>query len=329
MSEGAAAGSDSPEDARRLAVPSGARVEGTRDESCCRPLRATRSRTRASWRVSTCSWSASTRSPPPSRRPRRRSRRRTARSRAFAVTSRRATRRCRRSSARAQAAQPTAAGGPAADANELRSLRNAVAALTKERAEDRGAAQVEHSPRACDRSDSVSTSSPRAPRRRQPLPPRIPRRTSRVDALEAQLASVRSFLERRASEPDRPSDELRRDARDAALAGRGARRADCGRRPRSSSTTASPRWTARASSCRSGSTRSTESVESATTSLGSKEQRARRTPPPLHGVEHANRVDRGRHPRGAPRVSGAELDLARRPRCAARADRGRDARGDG
>src|ERR1700752_5528567 len=34
--------------------------------------------------------------------------------------------------ARAQAAQPATAGGPVADTSELRSLRNAVAALTQE-----------------------------------------------------------------------------------------------------------------------------------------------------------------------------------------------------
>ena len=88
VSEGRASRTDTPdEDARRSPAPSGARVDGTRDESCCRPLRATRNTRRDSLPVSTCSASVSTRWPRPSRRPRRRWRRRTARSRACDASS--------------------------------------------------------------------------------------------------------------------------------------------------------------------------------------------------------------------------------------------------
>jgi DNA repair exonuclease SbcCD ATPase subunit len=110
--------------------------------------------------------------------------------------------------ARAQAAQPAGAGGPVADSNELRSLRNAVAALTKEHAEDRGTAHVEAlvaSVRSLgQRVDELSASAQAA----ATAPATDPETASRIGALEAQLASVRSFLEQRASEPDRPSDEL-------------------------------------------------------------------------------------------------------------------------
>ncbi len=108
--------------------------------------------------------------------------------------------------ARAQAAQPTASG-PEADTNELRSLRNAVAALTKEHAQSAGGAHVEaltaNVRSLAQRVDELSASAETAT-----APVTDPATTARVDALEAQLASVRSYLERRASEPDRPSDEL-------------------------------------------------------------------------------------------------------------------------
>ena len=109
--------------------------------------------------------------------------------------------------AQAQARGATAES-PVADVNELRSLKNAVAALTKERAEASSGAQVGDlaaslrslGQRVEELSATVST-----------MPAggtADPQVTERVDALDAQLASMRASLERRASEPDRPSDEL-------------------------------------------------------------------------------------------------------------------------
>jgi chromosome segregation ATPase len=71
-------------------------------------------------------------------------------------------------------ASQTPQGGPVADSSELRSLKNAVAALTKEHAQAGRAAQV----------------------------------VRRVDALAHELASVKARVEGRAAEPDRPSEEL-------------------------------------------------------------------------------------------------------------------------
>ena len=109
--------------------------------------------------------------------------------------------------AQAQAAQTTAVS-PAAEPNELRSLKNAVAALTKERAEGSSSAHVDelaarvHSlgQRVEELSVAVSAT---------PTEATVdPATEERVDALEAQLAAVRANLERRASEPERPPDEL-------------------------------------------------------------------------------------------------------------------------
>ena len=128
----------------------------------------------------------------------------------------------------------------------------------------------------------------------------------RIDALDTQLASLRASIERRASEPDRPSDELvamlatlrsqvealgglASGATDEQLDGRLADTED-----------ALAQLAERIDSLAAG-------VESATTSLGVEGARARRSPSPLHGVEHANRVDRRRHPRGALRASGARI----------------------
>ena len=144
VSEGASPRSDTAEeDALRLAVPSGACVERTRDEPCSRRLRATPSRKHASRRASTYSWSASTRWQRRSRRRHPRWRRRTERSRASGATSRPATRRLQELAAQARLTSQAPAGDPALDVNELRSLRNAVAALTKERAEGGSAPQIE------------------------------------------------------------------------------------------------------------------------------------------------------------------------------------------
>ena len=98
---------------------------------------------------------------------------------------------------------------------------------------------------------------------------------------------------------------------------------------RSSSTTASPRWTAHARSSSQRIDALAETVESATTSLGSKEQELAALH--RHFTESSTRIESivERHPRGAARVSGAELDLARRACGARRADREGDARGDG
>lgn len=109
--------------------------------------------------------------------------------------------------AQAQAARATA-DGPAPEVNELRSLKNAVAALMKERAGGDRSAHVEElatsvrslGQRVEELSATASTTATR--------PTADPAEKERVDALEAQLASLRTSLERHASEPDRPSDEL-------------------------------------------------------------------------------------------------------------------------
>lgn len=88
--------------------------------------------------------------------------------------------------AQAQATRATP-GSPATDVNELRSLKNAVAALMKDRAEAGAPAHVD------DLAASVRA---------------LGERVERVEALDVQLASVRALIEQGASEPDRPSDEL-------------------------------------------------------------------------------------------------------------------------
>ena len=123
------------------------------------------------------------------------------------MTSRPATRRCKHSQRRHRQTRATAEG-PATDGNELRSLKNAVAALMKERAEAGSAAPVDHlaasvralGQRVEELSATVSTMPARAGA--------DPQMEERVDALDTQLASMRASIERRASEPDRPSDEL-------------------------------------------------------------------------------------------------------------------------
>ena len=77
--------------------------------------------------------------------------------------------------AQIRTASQTPEGGPVVDTTELRSLRNAVAALTKEHAQAGSAAQV----------------------------------AQRVGALELELASVKAQAGRHATEPERPSEELR------------------------------------------------------------------------------------------------------------------------
>jgi chromosome segregation ATPase len=108
--------------------------------------------------------------------------------------------------AQAQATRGTAER-PATDINELRSLKNAVAALMKERAdgspahvEDLAASVRALGQRFEELSATVSTTAARGA-----VDPQV---TERVDALDVQLASIRASLEHRESEPDRPSDEL-------------------------------------------------------------------------------------------------------------------------
>ena len=106
--------------------------------------------------------------------------------------------------AQAQAARATAES-PGTDLNELRSLKNAVASLLKERAEG-GSGHVEElaanlrslGQRVEELSSTISTTPPVTDHAA----------AERIDALEAQLVSLQASAERRASEPDRPSDEL-------------------------------------------------------------------------------------------------------------------------
>ena len=110
--------------------------------------------------------------------------------------------------AQAQATRATAEG-PGADMNELRSLKNAVAALMKERAEATGSAQVgdlAETVRSLGRRiEELSSTVSTIPAGGAAADPQV---TERVEALDTQLAAMRAGLERRASEPDRPSDEL-------------------------------------------------------------------------------------------------------------------------
>ena len=107
----------------------------------------------------------------------------------------------------AQATRATAQS-PATDINELRSLKNAVAALMKNRAEAGSPAHV----------DDLAASVRALGQRVEELSATVAtmpegagadsRLDERVNALDAQLASVRARIEQRASDPDRPSDEL-------------------------------------------------------------------------------------------------------------------------
>jgi DNA repair exonuclease SbcCD ATPase subunit len=108
---------------------------------------------------------------------------------------------------RAQQAAPAPASGASVDANELRSLRNAVAALTKEHAESgAGSAHVEEleaSVRALgQRVDELAATTPVTPGEPDAAV------THRVDGLERDLAAVRASVESLASEPNKPSEEL-------------------------------------------------------------------------------------------------------------------------
>lgn len=111
--------------------------------------------------------------------------------------------------AQARLTSQTPAGGTAPDVNELRSLRNAVAALTKEHAQGGSASQVGDlatrvqalGQRLEALSTTVSTTSAAIEADHGV--------TQRVDDLEAELASLKALAERRSTEPERPSEELR------------------------------------------------------------------------------------------------------------------------
>jgi chromosome segregation ATPase len=97
-----------------------------------------------------------------------------------------------------------AAQAPAADVSvdaiELRSLRNSVAALAKERANGVNAEQIQSlvaTIRALDERVGVLSAAAAAP----PLPTTDPATTARIDALTADLAAVRTAL-------DRPPEEI-------------------------------------------------------------------------------------------------------------------------
>jgi len=109
--------------------------------------------------------------------------------------------------AQARMASQTPPGGAEIDITELRSLKNAVAALTKDRAQAGSAAQVE----------SLATTVRSLGQRLEVLSTTVsttaagvtdPAAMQRVAALELELASVKAQAEQRAAEPDRPSDEL-------------------------------------------------------------------------------------------------------------------------
>ncbi|HUG65012.1 MAG TPA: hypothetical protein VMK83_07325 [Gaiellaceae bacterium] len=84
--------------------------------------------------------------------------------------------------AQARSGSQAPAGAPAVDVNELRSLRNAVAALTKERAQGEGLPQVED------------------------LARKVHALGQRV---EAHSTTLETLAERRSAEPERPPEELR------------------------------------------------------------------------------------------------------------------------
>ena len=97
-------------------------------------------------------------------------------------------------------------GAPGLDANEIRSLRNAVAGL-KERVENGGAAQLEELVTrmgALDRRiDELSVPEPVAHD-----PEEASGAQARIDALESELAELRASVEQRPVEHERPSEEL-------------------------------------------------------------------------------------------------------------------------
>jgi len=105
------------------------------------------------------------------------------------------------------AAQAPAADTPI-DANDLRSLRNAVAALTKERAQGLGNPRLDelaaHVGSLGQRLDALSTMV-------ESVPPAAPDLVvqQRVAVLEASLASLRTHFEQHQPDVDGPSEELR------------------------------------------------------------------------------------------------------------------------
>jgi predicted nucleic acid-binding Zn-ribbon protein len=106
--------------------------------------------------------------------------------------------------AQARQAQSPATGA-AVDANELRSLKNAVAALTKEHAEFNHApvAQLASDVRVlAQRVDELVEASPGS------APEVDPALAQRVDAFARDLESLRASVERLAAEPHGPSEEL-------------------------------------------------------------------------------------------------------------------------
>ena len=94
-----------------------------------------------------------------------------------------------------RAAESAASADVPVDATELRSLRNAVAALTKERAGGVNAAQVQSlvaAMRALDERVGALAAAAAAP----PVPTTDPATTARLDVLAAELAAVRTALDR-------------------------------------------------------------------------------------------------------------------------------------
>ena len=110
--------------------------------------------------------------------------------------------------AQAQLASQTPAGGPGVDSTELRSLKNAFAAMTKERAQSASASHVADlaarvaflGQRLEALSTTVSTTAAGAAA--------DPSVKQRVAMLEVELASLKAQAEQRSAEPDRPSEEL-------------------------------------------------------------------------------------------------------------------------
>lgn len=104
--------------------------------------------------------------------------------------------------AQAHAARASAES-PGPDVNELRSLKNAVASLMKERAEG-GSTHVEE----------LAATVRSLGQRVEEIASTIANAATdgavheRIDTLEARLVSLHAVVERSASEPDRPSDEL-------------------------------------------------------------------------------------------------------------------------
>ncbi|HEU5489731.1 MAG TPA: hypothetical protein VFU84_02975 [Gaiellaceae bacterium] len=94
-----------------------------------------------------------------------------------------------------RAAESAAAADVPVDATELRSLRNAVAALTKERAGGVNAAQIQSlvaAVRVLDERTGALSAAAATP----PVPTTDPATTARIDALAADLAAVRTALDR-------------------------------------------------------------------------------------------------------------------------------------